>query len=497
MNAQSVTCPLLNGFRLRRWIVAFALVIAGAGPVRADLVEYRLGRSLRILLQGKATGLPGGNMSLQHPLGTLYFDLHDCRIHDVPTLNQQYKKRLRVGLNEKSAVTVFQSGVWALKHGLLDAYYEAVNESLNVDPNYAEAKRILALRERLHKPAASRTGEADEMRRFVHRKEMKFATSDHFALLYDTPDKPDKDSRIKKPRHEQRLELLERVYESFLLTFHSRGVDLEVPKERLQVVLFNNYADYKDFSVRLSPELVNASGFYLPERNISFFFDHASSETFKQLSEAASQLKDMGKDAAKGKMRGAKDIIRLAATIDLLIQIDRESNDIEVVSHEATHQMASNTGLFPHHVRVPKWVHEGLAAYFESPNDGAWSGIGAVNEQRLKFYRALEPDRAHSNLNFIVGDQIFDYAASLGAVLHGYGQAWALTHFLIEKHFEELMRFYKALGELPPDIDFTPEVLNPLFDREFGADRSLLDQEWRSYMRSLKTDIEEVLGSKK
>jgi hypothetical protein len=147
-------------------------------------------------------------------------------------------------------------------------------------------------------------------------------------------------------------------------------------------------------------------------------------------------------------------------------------------------------------VRVPKWVHEGLAAYFESPNDGAWSGIGAVNEQRIKYYRALEPDKEHSNLNFIVGDQIFDYAASLGAVLHGYGQAWAITHFLVEKHFDELMRFYKALGELPPDIEFTPEVLNPLFDREFGTDRSLLDQEWRSYMRSLKTDVEEVLGSK-
>src|SRR5215469_691100 len=282
MTTQSGFCLRKRTFRL----LALVLLLAGAVPARADFVEYHLGKRVRILLQGKATGLPGGNMSLQHPLGTLYFDLHDCRIHEVPTLNQQYKKRLRVGLNEKSALTVFQAGVWALKHGMLDEYYEAVGESLNVDPTYAEAKRILALRDRLHKPAASRSGEADEMRRFVHRKEMKFATSDHFALLYDTPDKPDKDARIKKPRHEQRLELLERVYESFLLTFYSRGVDLEVPKERLQVVLFNNYADYKDFSTRLSPELVNASGFYLPERNISFFFDHASSETFKQLSEA-------------------------------------------------------------------------------------------------------------------------------------------------------------------------------------------------------------------
>jgi hypothetical protein len=284
------------------------------------------------------------------------------------------------------------------------------------------------------------------------------------------------------------------VYESFLLTFYSHGVDLEIPKQRLQVVLFNNYADYKDFSTRLSSELVNASGFYLPVQNISFFFDHASSESFQELNKLAKALKGISQQAVKGKARGAKDIVRLANTIDLLIEIKRESNDITVVSHEATHQMASNTGLFPHHVRVPSWVHEGLAAYFESPNDGAWSGIGAVNKERIMYYRALEPDRVHSSLDFIVGDQIFDYARSLGATLHGYGQAWALTHFLIEKHFDELMRFYKALGELPPDINFTPEVLNALFDRTFGSDRASLEQEWRSYMRTLKTDIEEVLN---
>lgn len=490
---------------MHRYIASFSslfLSLMVAGAARADFVEYKLaGGRLRFLLQGKATGLPGGNMSLQHPMGTLYFDLHDCDIHEVPTLNQQFQKRLRKGLNDKSAPAMFQAGVWALKHGMLNEYYEAVEQCLEVDRNFGEAKRILALRDRLHKPLPPSSGEAEAMRKFVHRNEMKFATSDHFALLYDTPDKvetkkdkTDRKTKPKKPRHELRLDLLERVYESFLLTFYSHGVDLEIPKERLRVVLFNNYADYKDFSTRLSSELVSASGFYLPVQNISFFFDHASSETYQELNKLAGKLKDVGQSAVKMKARNAKDIVRLANTIDLLIDIDRESNDITVVSHEATHQMASNTGLFPHHVRVPSWVHEGLAAYFESPNDGAWSGIGAVNAQRIQYYRALEPDRVHSSLDFIVGDQIFDYAASLGATLHGYGQAWALTHFLIEKHFDELMRFYKALGELPPDINFTPDVLNAIFNRTFGGDRLALDQEWRSYMRTLKTDTEEVLG---
>ena len=183
----------------------------------------------------------------------------------------------------------------------------------------------------------------------------------------------------------------------------------------------------------------------------------------------------------------------MADTIELLVGISRENLDIEVVSHEATHQMAGNTGLFPREVVVPSWVHEGLATYFETPDDAAWSGIGAVNADRLERYRALENDRVHSNIDFIVGDQIFDTAASIQGTLHGYGQAWALTHFLMERHFKEFMTFYRRIGEMPPDVLISPQVLTDLFNEVFGSNRRGLDGEWRAYMRSLKTDLEIIL----
>src|SRR6202008_2671028 len=106
----------------------------------------------------------------------------------------------------------------------------------------------------------------------------------------------------------------------------------------------------------------------------------------------------------------AKENVQLADTLTMLIEVERENHDIEVVSHEATHQMAGNTGLLPRHVQIPSWVHEGLATYFESPREAAWSGVGAVNESRLRRYRGMERDKEHSNIQFITGDQIFDYA---------------------------------------------------------------------------------------
>jgi hypothetical protein len=247
------------------------------------------------------------------------------------------------------------------------------------------------------------------------------------------------------------------------------------------------------FADRLSPNLTSASGFWDGERNTSVFFDHGTNDRYKKLKEYSDRLQIQKKDAIRDRNFDAADTAHLAGTLKMLIEIEREDSDITVVSHETTHQMAGNTGLLPRHVRIPSWVHEGLATFFETPDGASWAGIGAVNNERLDRYRALERDRIHSNIGFIVGDQIFNYAETLGDKLHGYGQAWALTHFLLERHFDEFMAFYRRLGEMPPDTFLNQEVINQLFDESIPVGRDALDREWRSYMSTLKTDLELIL----
>jgi hypothetical protein len=321
---------------------------------------------------------------------------------------------------------------------------------------------------------------------------MKIKKSKHFIMLHDTPDKPAKNRKLS--RSDERLELLETVYESFLLKFYAQGSELDIPKERLKVVLFNEHQDFLDFATSESPELASASGFWNSHTNIAYFYDHGTTELFQTLQKLNDEFAELKEEAIRKKALNAREIVHTADTLKMLIEVDRENNDIEVVTHEATHQMAGNTGLLPRHVRIPTWVHEGLATYFESPQEAVWAGVGAVNESRLRRYRSLEKDREHSNIEFITGDQIFSYAATLGATLHGYGQSWALTHFLMDRHFQELMTYYRRLGEMPPDIVFSPALLNKLFDEVFTGNRKALDSEWRSYMRGLKTDIQEITG---
>jgi hypothetical protein len=64
----------------------------------------------------------------------------------------------------------------------------------------------------------------------------------------------------------------------------------------------------------------------------------------------------------------------------------------------------------------------------------------------------------------------------------------------MERHFDQFMDYYRRLGELPPDIVFSAETLNEVFTESFGKDRDTLNLEWRRYMRTLKTDMEEILG---
>jgi hypothetical protein len=84
-------------------------------------------------------------------------------------------------------------------------------------------------------------------------------------------------------------------------------------------------------------------------------------------------------------------------------------------------------------------------------------------------------------------------AASDGATAAAYGQAWALTHFLMERHFDKLIEFYRSIAQIRSDKPLSPEKNTEVFDKVFGDVKSQLATEWRNYMATLKTDVERVL----
>jgi hypothetical protein len=260
----------------------------------------------------------------------------------------------------------------------------------------------------------------------------------------------------------------------------------------MRVVLFDEHSDYLNFVKLLSPALKMAAGFYSPKENIAIFYRQKSDESFEGANRLVEILQDLRATMRRTRVAGAGQVIRFAKTLELLIDISGEDMEIEVVTHEATHQLAANSGLLDRERFQVRWAHEGLASYFESPKEATWAGLGAVNETRIGYYRILAGDPEHSSIEFVVTDKIFDYAGSGFAVQAAYGQAWALTHFLMDRHLPELIRFYKKMAvdtfDTTRDEAWRQKTL-AAFKECFG-DLEKLELEWRRYMRQLKTDLE-------
>ena len=460
-----------------------------------------MGRDTKIMLHGRTQVQPGGKLSYTHPNGaTVHFDLNDVKVIKAKSSKEEFNTLYNSA--HKDPDGMMRAGVWALKKGLLEGgLYKAVDEVLKIEPTHEAAIKVRDLKKKMKEPlVVDEVAEEKKFRALVNRPAMRFERSAHFILMTDTPKVPprdkDKDKIKKKNRAQQRLELLEKVYESFLLLFHAQSVDLDVPKERMMVVLFNTYEDFSEFANSISPGLRSAAGFWEQIRNVSYFYDWGTDDIFKMLKSLMKELQEQMQDAKKARN---PDFINYVKVLQLLMDVEQENSDITVVSHECTHQMAGNTGLFPRHVDTPRWIHEGLASYFENPSDGTWAGIGAVSGRRLKSYKDLSTrDRVHSNINFIIRDEIFDLAGSGASVDFAYGQAWALTHFMIETHLKEFVDYYKVLGDLPPDVKLNPDLLQALFKRVWEIDNKTpldivqLDGEWRQYMNKLKTEAQKV-----
>ncbi|PQO36211.1 DUF1570 domain-containing protein [Bremerella cremea] len=460
----------------------------------ADLVLYNVpGTNLVFILQGRATVNPGATVTFRHPtFGNLYMNAGDVKIYKVPSVQSLAVNKLTKAKSDQDLNGCLDAARNALKIGKLDLFYQSCKFAWEIDPNDDRVKRLVDLKLRINKPVEIDPAQEKIMRDFTkNRADMKFIRSKHFLLLHDTGNK--KDRRTSKTRAEERLELLETVYESFLMKFCLEGVELEVPDKLLMVVLFAEHSEYLQFVNLLGPDLASAAGFFHRVDNVAVFYDQGTDQSFEVLNLLNRKIQNERDEIVRRKIPGMADIIRFADTLNLLIDVKRENLDIEVVSHEATHQLAANTGLMPADSPIPLWAAEGLATYFESPKQAAWSGIGAVNSERLEWYRELAPLRKISNINFIVSDQIFTRSANNFTTLHAYGQSWALTHFLMEKHFAKLVAYYQELGKLPKASHAKPDELQKVFDKVFGDNKDILEGEWRAYMRSLKTDLEKTL----
>ena len=142
---------------------------------------------------------------------------------------------------------------------------------------------------------------------------------------------------------------------------------------------------------------------------------------------------------------------------------------VATIIHEATHQIAFNSGLQTRFADIPLWVSEGIAVYFETPDlqsDKGWRTIGAVNSSRLSRFREYLPNRPATSLKSLISDdkRMRDRARALDA----YAEAWALNYYLIRQHPKKYINYLQMLSEKKQLFWDDPEIRLKEFQAAFG-----------------------------
>ena len=474
--------------------IAFLACALFASQAIADFVIYQIpGSDSSVVLEGNAKIFGMGVIEFTHPLGTIALARENATVVPCPTRQEEFDKLFAKAKRAKTVDDFLSAAHQALRRGLLKEFRECCNAAYQVDSQHPAVQRLLEARARIKKPILASDQVIDELKAFVDLPKMEVARSAHYVMLHDTG--ASKTSKGRQTRSDKRLELLEMVYESYFMKFALDGIVLPCPEEPMKVVLFGDETDYLRFSKQLDSSLGSALGYWSPKNNIAVFFDQGTTQRMRALQQRSEELQRQ-KVRARG-TAASKEAAHLANTLELLVKIIREEDDIEVVSHEATHQLAGNTGLMPRDKIALRWAHEGLASYFETSSDAGWGGIGAVNQGRLKGYRRVASDPQRASLELLVSDLIFDQAVDGRERADAYGHAWALTHFLMETRSESLIEYYRKISEISESEEgMDRRVLIDQFRECFG-DMRLLEGQWHQYMSGLKTDLDRIQEAKK
>ena len=259
--------------------------------------------------------------------------------------------------------------------------------------------------------------------------------------------------------------LFERLYKGFTNFWTRKGFKLEEPEFPLVAIVFDSRDSYAKYSeAELGKAAASIVGYYSLRTNRVTMYDITGQESLRA-----------------GAARGA------AAQINRIVSQPEIEALVSTVIHEATHQIAFNSGLQTRYADIPLWVSEGIAVYFETPDlstDKGWRTIGAVNGSRLERFREYLNTRPQGSLKSLIADdkRFRDTRNALDA----YAEAWALNYYLLRQHPKQYIAYLKMLSEKKQLLWDDPETRIKEFQAAFGDNLGQLDADFVRQIQKLR-----------
>lgn len=252
--------------------------------------------------------------------------------------------------------------------------------------------------------------------------------------------------------------LYERLYDAYFNFWRRRNIDVHEP-DFLVSLVFRDQPSYASYGSRELGETVSAViGFYSLSTNRMTTYDITGIEAFRQPGDRTGSLKHIN---------------------DILSRPGAERT-VATLIHEATHQLAFNSGLENRFADNPLWLSEGLAIYFEAPDLSAargWRKIGAMHPARLRTFQNSRAQRPPDSLRSLLTDDNGRFRDASRAE-QSYAEAWALCYYLMRQKPAEFRTYLQAVGQKKVLQQDSAEVRLRDFQQAFGGTWEEVDTEF-------------------
>ena len=154
------------------------------------------------------------------------------------------------------------------------------------------------------------------------------------------------------------------------------------------------------------------------------------------------------------------------------------------IRHEATHQLAFNTGLHQRLSSPPLWVMEGLASIFEAPgmteSRSTSTAAKLVNQTRIDTWKGIakRPDQLTQSFDSIVRDDSLFKSDPDKA----YAIAWAVSLYLSERDSSKYARYMSHISTLPIGQSYPPASRVEDLHKNFPGSSAMLIQSTIRYI---------------
>jgi hypothetical protein len=259
--------------------------------------------------------------------------------------------------------------------------------------------------------------------------------------------------------------LYERLYRAFYNFWRRRGVKLQPPATPLVAIVFDDAGQYRTFSQsELGDSPSNVIGFYSLRTNWITTYDLTGVEGIRR--------------------PGGRP--KTSVVVNQILSQPAAEPNVATLIHEATHQIAFNSGLQKRYADNPLWISEGLAVFFEVPDlksTKGWKRIGSVHPQRLTRFQQTQAQRSPGWIKALVtSDQRL---REPDTAVTSYAESWLLCHFLINRRQQEMAGYLQALAKQPRLVFGTRQDRFEKFVEHFG-EVGQLENEVMAYANTLR-----------